>query len=155
MTCLSGVRPLGRWFPGSQKSEGNSSANGGAVVIRKNLEGASEKSHAFAHTRDTHAEAGFLRRGIPVRNNHALPEINDFESDEGIFLPEADFCGGTAGVALNISEGFLDDAEEGGLHRLGQAIEMSQDEELGVNAAAVGESLGIFLESRNETKVVE
>ena len=58
-------------------------------------------------------------------------------------------------MALNIGESFLDDAEESGFDGLRQAIESGQDEKLGIDAAAVGETLRVFLEGGDEAEIIE
>ena len=43
---------------------------------------------------------------------HTEAEVDDLESEERSFLAKADLGGGAAGMALNVGETFLDDAEE-------------------------------------------
>ena len=93
---------------------------------------------------------------IAVRGwSHTMAKIDDFESDLGGFLTETDLGGGAAGMALNVGEALLNDAEQSDLEGLREAVELREKEELGIDAAALAEALGVFLEGGNEAKVVK
>lgn len=141
---------------GPQIGKGNGSANGGAGGAGKNVEAAAELSHALAHAGDAHAEARFVRlRGTVGGKLHAATEVDDFEGDKRIFLTETDFGSGAAGVALDIGETFLDNAEEGQFDGLRETVELGEEEELRVDGAALAEALGVFLQGGDETEIVE
>jgi len=81
--------------------------------------------------------------------------VDDFEGDLGILLAQANLGGGAAGVALDVGETFLNDAEERDFHGLGKAFEGSEGKQLSFNAAALAEAVDVFLEGGEQAKVVE
>jgi hypothetical protein len=125
--------------------------------IGNDVEPATQLSHALAHAGDADAESGFLRllRRIVRRKTQASAKVDDFESDGGVLLEEANFGAGAAGVALNVGETFLDNTKEGKLDGLRQAGELRAEFEASVDAAAFAEALSILLESGNEAEIVE
>ena len=58
-------------------------------------------------------------------------------------------------MTLDVREAFLDDAKEGGLDGLRQASKIGEEIELRVDAAAFAETESVFLESRDEAKIIE
>ena len=81
--------------------------------------------------------------------------VDYFENEERALLGEMDFGGGAAGMALDVGETFLNDAEESNFERLRQALELGIGNELGLNPAAFAEAVGVLLEGGDETKIVE
>ena len=125
--------------------------------IGNDVEPATKLSHALAHAGDTDAETGFVRllRTIVGREMQAPAKVDDFESDGGVFLKQANPGGRATGMALNVGEAFLDDAEQGGFDRLGQAGELRAELEASVDAAAFAEPLEVFVERGDETEIIE
>ena len=106
-----------------RRTEENSSANGGAGGTRNDFEAAAELRHAFAHAGDADAEADFTgtRRFAVGGSGHAVAVVGDFEGDGGSLAAETNFGGVAAGMALDVGEAFLDDAEESGFDGLRKA----------------------------------
>lgn len=87
--------------------------------------------------------------------SHAAAKIDDFENDLRVFLMQANLRGGAAGMALNVGEALLDDAEEGEFDGLREAVEIGEDAKVSADAAALAEAVGVLLEGRDEAEVVE
>jgi len=142
---------LGKTFRGR-----DSSANGGAGRAGFNSEAAAELGHAFAHAGNTHAEARDIGLGWAIGGKlHAATVIGDLQGDLGRIFAETDGGGAAAGMALNVGEAFLNDAEEGDFDGLRQAAEVFGKDKFGFNAAALAETADIFLESGNQAKFIE
>jgi hypothetical protein len=84
-----------------------------------------------------------------------MAEIGDFEDDDGGPAAEENFGGRASGMALDVAEAFLNDAEESGLEGLRKAGKIGEEIELGVDAAAFAEAEDVFLESRDEAEFVK
>ena len=89
------------------------------------------------------------------RKDHAAAEVNDFEDDNGAFLAKANLGGGAAGMALDIGETFLNDAEQGEFDRLGQAAEFGKQIKLRIDRTALRETVSVFAERGDEAQIVE
>src|SRR5208283_290219 len=104
---------------GKNSRGGDSSANGGTGRAGFNSEAAAELGHAFAHSGNAHTEVDAIGLGEAIGGKlHAVAEINDLQGDRVRVLAEPDGGGVAAGVALNVGEAFLNDAEEGELGEL-------------------------------------
>ncbi len=115
-----------------------------------------ELGHTFTHAWDADAETSFAGRRTAVGGKgHAVAKVDDFEGEVGFLLAETDLGGGTAGMALNVGETFLDDAEESDFEGLRETLEIGASDELRVDAAALTEALDVFLESGEKAKIVE
>jgi len=84
-----------------------------------------------------------------------MAKVDDFESEAGVQLREANLSGSAAGMALNVGETFLNDAEESDFERLRETLEINLSNELRVNATAFAETVDVFLEGGDEAEVVE
>src|SRR6266702_1446648 len=106
----------------NRSGQKNSGTNGGATGAGFDFQRAAELSHAFAHAGDADAETGLaaMRRAVGG-NDHAGAKIGDFEGDAFGIFAEDDLGAFAAGVALDVGETFLGDAEESGFSDLGEA----------------------------------
>src|SRR5208283_178303 len=103
----------------------HSSANGGAGGAGCNFEVAAELGHALTHARNAHAEACDIGLGWAVGGKlHAATVIDDLQGYRRRVFAETDGGGVAAGMALNVGEAFLNDAEEGDFDGLRQAAEV-------------------------------
>ena len=82
MLFLTRVDLLSRRGIGRRDGKGDSSANGGAVVIRKNVERAAQEGHALTHTGDADAQACIIGFFFVRQDGHASSKIEDFENDD-------------------------------------------------------------------------
>src|ERR1700722_2893168 len=134
----------------------NSGTYGGAGSAGVYFEGATELGHAFAHAGDADAEARLAAMGGAVgRNDHAAAEVGDFEGDALRIFAEDDLGALAAGVALDVGEAFLGDAEERGFGNLGKAPKTGEEFEGSFDAVAFAEPVDVFLERGGEAEVVE
>jgi|SRR5208282_379422 len=134
----------------------HSSANGGAGGAGCNFEVAAELGHALTHARNAHAEACDIGLGWAVGGKlHAATVIDDLQGYRRRVFAETDGGGVAAGMALNVGEAFLNDAEEGDFDGLRQAAEVLGKDKFGFNAAALAETADIFLESGDQAKFIE
>lgn len=85
----------------------------------------------------------------------AVAGVDHFEGEVAVLLGKADLGGGAAGMALNVGETLLNDAEESDFERLREAVELGVGEKVGLDAAALGEALGVFLEGGNQAEIIE
>src|SRR5208283_5318430 len=134
----------------------NGSANGGAGGTGFNIEAAAELGHAFAHAWNADAKACSIGLGLPIGGqNNAAAVVNDLE-DEGRGGFKKPDCGGNAtGMALDVGEAFLNDAEESDFQGLRKTAELIGKDELGFDAAALAEAVDVLLESGDEAKFIE
>ena|SRR5882757_2713307 len=134
----------------------NFGTNGGAAGAGIDFERAAELGHAFAHASDADAEARLTAMGSAIRrDDHAAAEIRNFEGDAiGIFA-QCDLGALAAGMALDVGETFLGDAKEGGFGHLRKAAKTGEEFEGSFDAAALAETVDVFLKGGDEAKVIE
>jgi len=117
---------------------------------------ATELGHAFAHAGNAHAKARDIGLGWAVGGKlHAATVIDDLQGDRGRVFAETDGRRVAAGMALDVGEAFLNDAEEGYFNELRQAAELFGKDKFGLNAAAFAETADIFLERGDKAEFIE
>src|SRR5271170_7841792 len=93
--------------------------------------------HALAHPGDTNPEARLAGLFCSIRGyEHAAAVIGDFERDLQRVLPQGNAGGIASGVALDVGQAFLNDAEEGSFDNLWQAWKGRLEIEGGLYGAA-------------------
>src|SRR5260221_8059906 len=92
--------------------EKNFRADSGASGAGIDFQRATELGHAFAHPGNSDAESRLAPMGSAVGgDDHAAPEVCDFEDDALSIFAEHDVGTLAAGVALDVGEAFLSDAK--------------------------------------------
>jgi hypothetical protein len=108
---------------------------------------------AFAHTAEAHSGAA-VANGGEFLGGDALTEIADFDEEAGAVESDMDVRGLAAGVAVNIGQTFLDDAEDGEFQVVGQAVEFG-DGKINLNRGALLQTLDIPSQSGAEAEFIE
>src|SRR5208337_4952609 len=132
------------------------SPNGGAGGAGFNVEAAAELGHAFAHAGNAHAEERDVGpRWVIGRELHSVAIVSDLQGHLGKIFAKTDGGGVAAGMALNVGEALLNDAEQGDFDGLRQAAEVLRKDEFGFDAATFAEAADIFLESGDKAELIE
>src|SRR5271165_941629 len=116
--------------------------NTGAMAIGLDLDGTAELPDSFPHAPNTHTHQATRIEFKLFFRWYPYPIIGDFTMNKSILLSQANPCGGTSRVAVNIGKGFLHDAENGNLQILRQTIKSRWGQvQTNGNVTALGESV--------------
>src|ERR1700677_1501963 len=116
-----GILLLGR--TGSERKYGG---NLGAGAVGVDLEASAELCDALVHALNPDASFRSVESAIR-RNGHAAAAILNSKANFSGFAPQGDAGIAAAGVAVNVGERFLHDAEDGHFHIIGKAAELGRD----------------------------
>ena len=86
---------------------------------------------------------------------HAFAEVADTQGDAAVGTRDLDLGAIGLGVAVNVGEGFLNDAEQSDLDRAGEAAEVVGEIHLNVHTAASSKALDVPLDGGRESGFVE
>ena len=130
-------------------------ANRGTTGIGINFELPANLGHAFAHARNTDAQPSRAGRVAVFRRGDAAAVVGDFQSDACGVVAKSYSSELASGMALNIGEALLGDAEKGGFDNLRKAPKPAWQFQSDVDIAAFAETVDIFFEGRDQTEIIE
>lgn len=134
--------------------KGKSGCYEGSVLIRLNVQIATELMQALPHAAKT--DAGSTRTQLQLLfQRYTLTCVLNLDDDAAIFFTNRYLRGIAFGMTMNIRETFLHQPENGNFHLVGHARELRRNLEANVDLAALREAIHVPANGRGKAGRIE
>src|SRR5215475_11592840 len=157
-TSWSSATRMRRGGIGSPKRYRNCSLNRCAGGAGNYLQCSTELGHAFSHPQDSHTQTRSPFPAIILIGwiaSNSTTRITHLKLNLPVLASQANQARQTARMPLNVGEALLNDSKERRFGILGDSSEIGLNLQVQFNAAALAESVCIFLDCGNQAEFVQ
>src|ERR1700722_20154181 len=127
--------------------------NRGSRCGRFDIQAAAQEPQSFAHSANSYTESSF--QNCRVFGRESSSRVCDVQAKPAILRLDANACGLAAGVAMDVGQAFLDQAEDGQFGVLRQSFRTGGDLQIDVDPAALRKAVDIPAKGGIQSHLIE